>query len=337
MHPSGRTRERTPAFSASAYVLPALGSNLGPKRTSSAPRCPPAGGRRRGLGGSLPCKWTTVPCWALGRPWQGLKPERHRRRAKFDEKGLPGYPHRGLQPPSPFPAGPEARDTDKPRGAPTGVSVWIEGGDARSRSPKVPRSPAPAARQLCAPVGPRGHRQTAGSAAGSPGGPCSGPEPRGRGRAGGVAVWFCFPSTPLDKLSPGAGSPGFPRQPRPPPWVHSPPRPAARAPRCEPRGGRPGHCAAGGASCGDPCPDPGRAEPRRVGRSLRSRGAPSSGLEPRSGSLCTPVAARRERGGGPFIYNTEESAFQPSPAPTHSRTHTHPGAGRVAHLSPKSC
>lgn len=316
MHPSGRTRERTPAFSASAYVLPALGSNLGPKRTSSAPRCPPAGGRR--LGGSLPCKWTTVPCRVLGRPWQGLKPERHRRRAKFDEKGLPGYPHRGLQPPSPFPAGPEARDTDKPRGAPTGVSVWIEGGRMPVRVPPKSHGLPPQLPASCArPSGPEVTGRQLDRQLEAREGPAQA-RARGRGRAGGVAVWFCFPSTPLAKLSPGAGSPGFPRQPRPPPWVHGPPRPAARAPRCEPRGGRPGHCAAGGASCGHPCPDPGRAEPRRVGRSLRSRGAQSSGLEPRSGSLCTPVAARGERGGVPLFATLRKAPFSPA---QHPRTH----------------
>lgn len=81
----------------------------------------------------------------------------------------------------------------------------------------------------------------------------------------------------------------------------------------------------------------------------RTRGAQESGplpAEPRSSELRTgaPIRLSVHPGGrsqrarrGPFICNTEESAFQPSPAPTHSCTHTHPGAGRVAHLSPKSC
>ncbi|KAM7235043.1 hypothetical protein CapIbe_013863 [Capra ibex] len=38
------------------------------------------------------------------------------------------------------------------------------------------------------------------------------------------------------------------------------------------------------------------------------------------------------------LFATQRKApLQPSSVPTHPRAHTHPGAGRVAHLSPKSC
>lgn len=289
-----------------------------------------APGRRATARGQRALQVDNCACWAQGRPGQGLKPERHRRRAKFAEQGLPGYPHRGLQAPSPFPAGPGAWDTDQPRDVPTGVSVWM--GGARSRSPQTPQSPTLAVRVR------RARRSRANSWIGSwkPRRPLLSPGAPRQTRGGRSGCLVCFPSTPLAKLSPEAGSPGFPRQPRPPPWVHRPPRPAARASLRAP--GRPART----LRCW-------RREPRASLPGSGTHGAQGSGplpAGPRSSELRTgaptrlsehPCGRSQGAGRGPFICSPEESAFQPSPAPTHSRTHPHPGAGRVAHLSPKSC
>lgn len=223
MHPSGQTREPHAGFLRLRLCPP--GSRLQSGTQTHQLRGTPQEATD-GSEAACPAKGSTVPCWALGRPRQGLEAERQARGQSLPKRVFLGTPTAGSGLEAPVPVGPGVRDTDKRWDAPAGVG----GGEgARSRSPRAPVSPAPAARQLCAPVGTGGHRQTAGSAAGSSGGPCLAPEPRGKGREGRVAVGFWFPPTPPAKLPPGAGDPGFTRQPRPPPWVHGPPHPAARS------------------------------------------------------------------------------------------------------------
>lgn len=203
--------------------------------------------------------------------------------------------------------------------------------------PKSPSSPAPAARQLWASVGPGGHPQTAGSAAGSLGGPCSAPGPRER-RAGGVAVLLWFPPTPPAKLSLGARSFSFPQQPRPP----RPPRPAARAsPRALGRrragaagqdtallapgaAGAPGRPQCHGCWGGRRCPDPGRTEPWRPSRSplgpRRSRLRDQGGRPyPVPGAPRGPLAGSEE--GSLGLQQRGKRRFRPA---RHPRAHTHP-------------
>lgn len=223
---------------------------------------------------------------------------------------------------------------------------WV--GGARLSSPRAPASPAPAARQLCAPVRPEVtgkqlDRQLApGKPLLSPGAPR-----KGKGERSGCLILVSSNShcqALAGNREPGAGgSSSFLPRPRSPPWVHGPPGPGEEARR----GGRPGHCAAGARSRGlagpaplhgdlgrAPLAGPARAQPGKAGRSLRGRGAPGSRLAPRPSSRgpLWQLAGRV-----PLFATLRRAPLQPSPAPTHPRTHPHPGAGRVAHLSPKSC
>lgn len=129
--------------------------------------------------------------------------------------------------------------------------------------------------------------------------------------AGSRGPWL-YPAASAPALGPRAAAPSGP--------ILAPgPREEAR------RGGRPGHCAAGAGSLPGELrraslPGPGGAEPGRAGRSLRGRGAPSSGLALRPGSQRTPLAARGEQSGGAFICNTKQSTASAQPG-THAPTH----------------
>lgn len=90
--PVDKLENRT-LLSASTSVLPASGSNPGPKDTSSVN----ARQEVEGSEAACPAKRTAVLWWALGHP--RLKPEKPKNPgglAKFAEKGLSGHPHRGL-------------------------------------------------------------------------------------------------------------------------------------------------------------------------------------------------------------------------------------------------
>lgn len=318
MHPSGRSREPHVGFRR-------LRSRRRPGTQTHQLRRAVPPGRRATARGQRALQADNGACWALGRPGQGLKPERLRRRAKFAEKGLPGHPHRGLRAPSPFPAGPAAWDTGEPRDVPTGVSVWM-GEGARSRSPQTPQSPTPAARAR------RARRSRANSWTGrwQPGRPLLSPgAPRHRaGGRSGCSGLFSFNSARQ-----ALARSRQPRQPRPPPRVHRPPRPAARASLRAP--GRPARA----LRCW-------RCEPRAPLPGSRTRGAQESGplpAGPRSSELRTgapsrlsvhPCGRSRGAGGRPLIRNTEESAFQPQPG-THALAHP-PASGRRAGRSPES-
>lgn len=277
-----------------------------------------------------------MPCSAPSRPRQGLKPSTHADGQSLRKGGFLGTPHRRLEAPSQLALEPGHR---RAPGAPGGVSVCSWVGGARSSSPRTPASRAPAARQLCAPVEPRGHRQTAGWAAGDPGGPCSALGPGERRTPGSEAVRVCFPPTPPAELSPGAGSPGFPRQPRPPPWVHGPPLPAAgvslRAPGMRRAGAaRQDTALLTPRGAGAPARTPDARSPgeRAAPRGAAGLGAPDWRPDPAPGAPRWPLAGSGE--GVPLFATLRKAPFRPA---RHPRTHQHQGAGRVAHLSPKSC
>lgn len=201
---------------------------------------------------------------------------------------------------SPGSSWPWSLDSDKPRGAPVGVCVC----GCRGCPPELPQSPS-VSRPSCPPAvrAGRAQRSPANSWMGSwePGRPLLSPGAPRKGKGGRSGCLILVPSNSVFQAlagsrQPGAGSRGsssFLWQPRPPPWVHGPPGPGEEARR----GGRPGHCAAGAGSRGlagpapphgelrrAPLAGPRRAQPGRAGRSLRGRGAPSSGLAPRPSS-----------------------------------------------------
>ena len=229
-------------------------------------------------------------------------------------------------------------------------------GSARPPSPRAPAPPAPAARQLCAPVGPGGHRQTAGSAAGSPAGPCSvrhGAPRKGKGGrrgyqalVGSNSAWQALAGRPEPWLSPAAPAPSlgpWPAAPSGPRLAWAPGRRRAGAAGQDTAllapgaAGAPGRPQNPGNWSGAPLPRPGPSETGRAGRSRRGHGAQSSGPEFRPGSRGTgwPFAGSGE--GVPLFATPSKAPLQPGSVPTHPRAHTLPGAGRVAHLSPKSC
>lgn len=142
---------------------------------------------------------------------------------------------------------------------------------------------------------------------------------RGSARAGGGAFGFA-----LFQLCP----PGS----RPSPAA---PAPAPGAQHAAPSGPRlarsPGRRRAGAAGQGTALLAPRASGAPARTPDARNRRAASSGPAPRPGSRCTPFAARGEFGGGPFICNTEESALQSGPAPTHP-----PAPGNQPGRSPES-
>lgn len=307
VHPSGRTREPHPGC---------LRLRLRPPRSRRQPgtRTRPlrAAPRREGDGAEAACPARGQLCPAG--PWaargRGGSPS-----ATAGEQSLPKGSS-WLQAPGQLAL--ESGTQTSPGALPRGVSMSGCTWGAFSRSPRTSASPAPAASQLREPVRPGGHRQTAGSAAGSQEPPARrrGPRQRKGGRRG---VRLRSLPTLSARLSPKPSSPG----PRPGCPARRAQRPAPRSqPREEARrGGRPGHCAAGAASLGCPCADSGRAEPQ--GCELRT--GPATRLP------VHPVRRSRRVWGGPFICNTEESALQSGPAPTHP-----PAPGNQPGRSPES-
>ncbi|KAK2105771.1 hypothetical protein P7K49_015285, partial [Saguinus oedipus] len=154
------------------------------------------------------------------------------------------------------------------------------------------------------------------------------------------AVGLWFPPTPFAKLSLGAWSFSFPRQPRPPapaPAAPSGPRLAPGPGEKARRGSRPGHCAAGAWSCGRarPAPLPGLLGwaqlpgPRTRG-ALENRPLPEGPQRPRlrapgwrpylaPGAPRCPLSGSKE--GSLVLQHRAKRRFRPA---RHPRARTHP-------------
>lgn len=325
--PVDKLENGTLAFPASACVLLGLGCNPGPKRTSSAER--PPGRRAMAWRHSAPPRGQ-LPCWVPDLSRQGLKPEHHWQADKVCRKGSPWVPPPGAPSSNAFfqPAlesGHRQAPGALPGCLPAGVGC-PQGVPARP--PPEPQRLPPQLPASCArPSGPEVTGKQLDRQLGARQAPAqSATGPRGRGKAGGVAIRLWFAPTPFVKLSPGGRSPGFPRQRRPPPWVHGPPRPAARASPGPRGGGEPGRPAstlrcwrreprvrpAGPRTretgTGRPCPDP---DARSPGEPAAPGGATGLRAPDRSPDPAPGAPAGRSRGaerGGPFIRNTEQSA-----------------------------
>lgn len=310
-------RHRTLAASASAYVLPALGGSLGPKRTGSAQ---PPGGRATARRRPAP----QVDSCALlgpGPPEAEVEARAPSQASKVCRKGLPGSEPRSSWPWS-------LGHRQAPGCSRGCFRAWM-GGWVRSRAPPGPQRLQPQLPASCvSPSGPEVTGKQLDRQLGTGRPPLSAGAPRQR-QGGRRGVRLCFLPTLSAKLSLKPGSPG----PRPGCTARRAQRPAPRSqPREEARrGGRPGHCAAGAASLGCRCPDSGRAEPREPAAPCGAVGlrAPDWRRDPAPGAPRSPLA--ESLGGGPFICNTEESALQPGPAPTHP-----PAPGNQPGRSPES-
>lgn len=258
-----------------------------------------------------------------------------------------GTPAAGIELEPPVSTGPGVRDKGKPQGVPGGCLPVGEKGCP----PALPQS-LNVSRPSCPPAvrARRARRSPANIWIGSwePRRPQLSPgAPRKGKRGAAVAIRLRFLLTPPAELSPDPEPPGFPWQPRPPPWVHSPPRPAARASPGPRRGGAPGRLART-LRCWRREQRARPAGPRTgrngAGTRTRTRGTRDSrfrGSKLRSGSPTRipghRLASHRSREGFALFATQRKAPLQPSSVPTHPRAHTHPGAGRVAHLSPKSC
>lgn len=310
VHPSGRTREPHPGCLRLRLRPPRSRRQLG-TRTRPLRAAP----RREGDGAEAACPARGQLCPAG--PWaargRGGSPS-----ATAGEQSLPKGSS-WLQAPGQLAL--ESGTQISPGALPRGVSMSGCTWGAFSRSPRTSASPAPAASQLREPVRPGGHRQTAGSAAGSQEPPAR-RRARGSARAGGGAFGFA-----LFQLCP----PGS----RPSPAA---PAPAPGAQHAAPSGPRlarsPGRRRAGAAGQGTALLAPRASGAPARTPDARSRRAASSGPAPRPGSRCTPFAARGEFGGVPLFATQRKAPFSLG---RHPRTHRHPGTSRVAHLSPKSC
>lgn len=195
--------------------------NLGPRR---CPEHPPTRARRVTARGPPAPHLDNSALLGRRPPEAGAEAEAPSRKSKVCPKGSSRHPTpagSGSAPPSPVDLEP---GTQTSPGALPRLLLCLDGGVPGSRSPKT-RLPSQLPASCARPVGPEvTDKQRDGQ--------LQARRPPGRGGQAERPFGFAFLQLRVPSSPPGAASPGFPRQPRPPPRVHGPPRPA---PRSEPR------------------------------------------------------------------------------------------------------